>query len=456
MGRVRMSAAVLRPTRPTPLDDALARLRTLVSPYTGIVRRLEEPLTTPSEPRLVRIAAEIAADGALLGSSLRHLEDGTGGCAADRNAAIAAAIGEAAERYAGAYLPEEGFKTATARELGDTAVAPEKFALFATWQYEQRGFPFRPFTSETSVRWVRGFTLPAGEPADLPVQLVYLRDPRAGGDEPIGYATSSGLACGPTLEEATASALLEVLERDAFMLVWYGRLSLPRLDWSGHPLLTAFDERYFAPTRLRYEAVDLSTFFGVPTVLAVVRNREAGRSPLAVGAGCAPTVEEAWRKALCEAFAVRSWGNALREDEPDRSFRADFGDVRTFADHVLFFADPERARAGDFLDSSPEVRPIADVQPIAAPNVLALIEELCRRVEAVGEQAYGVDVTSPDIGAAGLRVAKVLAPGLCQLNVRHDARFLASPRLTHAAWQLGMRPEPLDPHDLNSAPHPFP
>lgn len=451
-----MTVTTLQPIGQTPLDDALARLRTLVSPYTGIVRGLEEPLPTPNEPRLVKIAAQVTVDTALLGSSLTHLEEGTGGSGSTRSAAVAAAIGEAAERYAGAYLPEERFRTAGAAELGDTAVAPEKFALFAASQHDQPGFPFHPFTSQTRVRWVRGFTLPAGEPADLPVQLVYLSKPPAGGETPIGYATSSGLACGATLEEATATALLEVLERDAFMLVWYGRLSLPRLDWSEHGELSAFDRRYFEPTGLRYEAVDLSVFFDVPTVLAVVRDPVSGPSPLAVGAGCSATVEEAWRKAVCEAFAVRGWAKALREEEPDREFREDFRDVRCFADHVHFFADETRAAAGDFLDAAAERRPTQTVRPVSATNVLELIESLCRRVEAVGERAYAVDVTSPDIRAAGLHVVKAVVPGLCQLDVRYDARFLGSPRLTQAAWRLGLRDAPLRADELNPVPHPFP
>ena len=92
----------------------------------------------------------------------------------------------------------------------------------------------------------------------------------------IGHATSSGLACAATLEEAILVGLLELVERDAFMLVWHDRLSLPLLDWSGDEAIARIDERYFAPSRLRYSAVDLSVFFGVPTVLGVVHGPRRG------------------------------------------------------------------------------------------------------------------------------------------------------------------------------------
>ena len=53
------------------------------------------------------------------------------------------------------------------------------------------------------------------------------------GVEPVLLApsTSSGLACHGSLEEASLSGLFELVERDAFMLVWSNRLSLPRLTW---------------------------------------------------------------------------------------------------------------------------------------------------------------------------------------------------------------------------------
>jgi ribosomal protein S12 methylthiotransferase accessory factor len=385
------------------------------------------------------------------------MSDGTGGTGASWSEAAVAAIGEAVERYSGAFVPEERVVLASARELGPAAVPPERFALFAAWQYAKAGFPFRRFTRDTVVGWVQGFALPDGDEAYLPAQLVYLGDPRGRpGETPIGYATSNGLACGPTLEEAVLSALLEAVERDAFMLAWYGSLSLPQLDWASDPDLSAYDERTFRPTGLRYAAIDLSVFLDVPVVLAVVRNAGSEPSPLAVGAGCAPSVGAAWKKALSEAFAVRAWARSLVLEQPDRRFRPDGADVRTFADHVHFYADAERARAGTFLDAATERRSVREIPSLEGPDVAALVRATCDRLARSGERAYAVDVTSPDIADAGLNVAKVLAPGLCQLDVSHSWRYLGGDRLVHAAHRLGLRHRPLAASEVNPFPHPFP
>jgi ribosomal protein S12 methylthiotransferase accessory factor len=70
--------------------------------------------------------------------------------------------------------------------------------------------------------------------------------------------------------------------------------------------------------------------------------------------------------------------------------------------------------------------------------------------------AYAVDVTSPDVRAADLRVVHVVAPELCQLDVVEGARFLGGRRMYEAAFEAGLVPRPLRRAELNPDPHPFP
>ena len=240
------------------IETLTPRLRRAVSSYTGIVRTLEECLASTAEPRLFRATCEVKGSDGLLGSPLGHCA-GIGGAGTTRADAAAAAVGEALERYSATFVPHERFVVASARELGDAAVGPERFALFSERQLATPGFPFRRFASDTRVAWVEGVALPEGRPAWLPAELVYLGDARLG-ERPIGYATSSGAACSETRAEALERGLCEVLERDAFMITWNAQLSLPLLDWSESPALVELEQRYFAPTGLSYAAVDLSSF----------------------------------------------------------------------------------------------------------------------------------------------------------------------------------------------------
>jgi ribosomal protein S12 methylthiotransferase accessory factor len=336
-------------------------------------------------------------------------------------------------------------------------VRPGRFALFGPEQHAQPDFPYRPFTESTPMAWTEGFELPGGKPALLPAQLVYLNDAYGADEVRIGPSTSNGLACRPTLDEAVLAGLLELVERDAFMVVWSNRLTLPRLSWEGDAELLAFEARYLAPTGLAYAAVDLSAFWTVPTVLGVVRSHQPGAGgALGVGACAAPTVQQAVRKALDEACRVQAWATDLAFREPRREFASDCSDVRDFDDHVHYYADRERARRSEFLDRAAEVRNVTDVSRLSGESVSAQTQTIVELLHDRGCSAYAVDVTAPDIRAAGLRVAKVVAPELCPLDADHSTRFLGGRRLYEAAFELGLTSCVLGPEQLNPDPHPFP
>jgi ribosomal protein S12 methylthiotransferase accessory factor len=449
-----MSAASVEPPTWTPLAESLRRLRTLVSPYCGLVRGVSDLACAPDDARLVRVGCRLAALEPLIGFTTDFR---AGGSAPDRDEALAAALGEVAERYSASWMPDD-LPLAAARELGDRAVDPDRFALFHLRQHARPAFPFARFTKDTRVRWARGFALPSNEPAYLPAQLVYLRwrSPDDTGEDPIGYSTSNGTACRATFGEAVLSGLLELVERDAFMLTWYGGISFPRLVWRSEPELAAFDARYFRPAGVRYEAIDVSAFHDVPTVVGVVRGPPGDGAPVAVGAAAAPRVADAWQDALGEAFAVRAWARAMAHEGQTTEFAGDFSDLDGFDDHILFYGREENARHVDFLDGSDDERSVADVPPLEGAGVDDQIRALCARLAARGASAYAVDVTAPDIAAAGLRVAKVVVPELQPLDVAYDGRFLGGRRLYRAAYELGLRSEPLTFDELNPYPHPFP
>jgi ribosomal protein S12 methylthiotransferase accessory factor len=439
--------------RRTPVAESLARLRTLESGYAGVVGRASEFLYGPAQPRLIAFSVRTGVSGQGEGKSA-----GGTGSHVTRDAALAAALGEAIERYSARHMPEDELVLATAEGLGVEAVDPSRFGLFREDQYAASRL-YVPFTETTPVRWVRGVSLPEGNPVWLPSQLVHLVwvDPLPEGEQRIGFSTSNGTACGATLEEAVLSGLLELVERDAFMLTWYGRLSLPCLDWSGDPGLRSLDEERFSPTGVTYRVVDLSCFMEVPTALAVTRTRASGGTTFGLGASSAPTIGDAWRKALTESFATpRSQRRLELVEGRRRSYGADFTEVEELEDHLAFYADPEHAAYADFLDASEQIVDVGDVQRLAGETVTELIESVLSRLCARGYKAYVVELTTSDVREAGLHVVKVVVPELCGLDFSYTWRFLGCPRLYAVPYELGLVDHPLGPDELNHYPHPFP
>lgn len=430
-------------TRPT----AVMRL---LSPYVGPVRILRELATLPGQAPLPAFMAETVDLRRIHGCRIRTV---TGSALHyDRGAAMAAAVGEAVERYCGVAVPDD-LIAAAATDLGAAAVAPDRFILFHATQYARPRFPFSPFLEDTRVRWTKAAEISTSTPVYLPAELVYLT---AEGTElsattPIGYATSSGMACAPTAEEAMLCGLLELVERDAVMVAWYTQWSPHRLEWRSDPYLAAVEQRCFACTGLRYLCVDLTEVHGIPTVLALVQGKDVG---LAVGAASALRPQAAWLKAMREAFATYAWADRLRQTSPPIS-PSRLHLVKSFADHVRFYGDPGNLPLASFLWRSTERRDIRELPCSAETASSRQIEAIRRTLSATGTRAYGVDLTTPDVRRAGLHVWKMVSPELQPLDVGYGRRFLGGTRLYAMTARLTGR-DVSSPAGLNQWPHPFP
>lgn len=444
----------------------------LLSPYTGLVKHIYVDSHQLDEPGFPRFATTLPAWFRQFGTGVRLAgfsasEDKSsavdaptwsGGAHLEWKEARMRALGEAAERYAATFIPINELVYASAADLGNDALNPDEAVQFTDGQLASAGFPYKPFEATTRLKWVKGLRLPDMKPTYIPAQFVFLS--RAVGtlpptEEAIWEPTSNGLACGPSLPDAALRALLEALERDALLITWYHSLSMPRLSWENSREFEAVDESYFAPTKLEYTSVDLSQIHDVPTVLTIVRAPMWGEAMLTCGAAAGESLFHAWYKATLEAFYVRVWGRRRsRSAASNPAVKADGEGVKTFDDHIAYFADPRRASVADFLDGSRAIRHVSDGTPLVAEDSSALLRDLTSRLAAGGITTYLVDVTSPDLREIGLSVARIVAPRLCSLNADHAARALGNPRLPHAAATLGLGPC-LSPLELNPYPHPM-
>ena len=438
---------------PPELADSLRAVRSLVSPYTGVVRGAEEVLAVADDVRLVNVFCSTGDGIALTGTPGATTGGGSG---TSLEEALVAAVAEAAERYSACWCDGADTVVATARELGARAVAPERFALFSARQHRQPGFPYAPFTRDTRVAWVEATSLADGGVALVPAQLVYLAWELRPGEERIARSTSNGLAAHVSRPASVLSGLFELVERDAFMITWGARIAWPQLTWDAHVPLARYARRYLEPSGIAFATLDMSEVWNVPCVLGVARSGARGQAPLGVGAAAASTVERAVRKALDEAFRVRSWARAQRALDPQGDAVVAPDAMTQFDEHVGYYARDEHAARAAFLDASAASRAVESVRPLPAATDDDAIAELCARLAAQGASAYAIEVTAPDVAEAGLTVTRVLAPELCPLDVEHRHRHLGGRRRYDVPFALGLRPARLREDDLNPDPHPFP
>ena len=338
---------------------------------------------------------------------------------------------------------------ASLSELGSSALDPRDCGVYADTFYRPDE-PARPFDPDRPIDWVWGYSLRDERPVLVPLVLTYYHyAPRA---ERFVQACSNGCASGSSLVEAVYFGLSEVIERDAFLLTWYGRRDLPEID----PATSRRPETRTMVDRLRmygYEArfFDASTSTPMPVVIGAADRMDGGLGTLCFGAGASLDPEAALASALDE-IATDALPLRLRTERDLaklRAMAADFDKVVSLHDHPLLYGVPEMRRHAEFLlERRPARVPIGSLRRPVEPSA-DLADDVRRCVAALagaGHDVIVVNQTSPEQRGMGLHTVGVLVPGLVPIDFGwRRQRALHMPRL-----QAILTGPP------NPAPHPFP
>ncbi|WP_280671830.1 TOMM precursor leader peptide-binding protein [Kitasatospora sp. MAP12-44] len=373
---------------------------------------------------------------------------------------------EGLERFAG--MRARGRRTTVVAAFdrlgGRPAVDPRVCGLYADTFY--RAEPgITPFAPDREIPWVWGYSLRDQQPVLVPEILTYYHSP-GGLANRFVQESSNGCASGGCLEEAVYFGLMEAVERDAFLLAWYGMLDLPELDArsSTRPQTrTMVDRLEMYGYRARF--FDTRISFPIPVVTAVAERIDGGLGRLCFGAGASLDPEAALAAGLCEIAtdAVNLRGRTVREERRLRAMAEDFDRIQVLHDHPLVYGLPEMAGYADFLlaERGRPPQPLDRLRGAGAiPPGDDLREDLRRCVEAVtgaGFDVVVVDQTMPEQRQLGFHTASVIVPGLLPIDFGHRRqRALGMPRLRTAPREAGLRERDLRAEELNPAPHPFP
>lgn len=388
-----------------------------------------------------------------------------GGHANSYAASLRQGLLEGLERHAGLRATSKSTTVvASLDDLGDEALDPRETGLYSDDFYGAVPFvdPFRP---DRPIPWVWGWSFRDRRPVLVPeISVYYFRSPLR---DRFVQECSSGCAIGGTLAEAVYHGLMEVLERDAFLLAWYGGRPLPEIDpaTSARPQTRMMVDRL---AMLGYSArfFDSRVTFDIPVVTGVAERLDGGFGTLAFGGGASLDPEAAMEAALCEiaSDSVKVVSRARREEPRLRSMVTDYTKVWDLHDHPLLYALPEMRRHAAFLlDDGPAARSVSDTYAglrAALPLSDDIGDDLEMCVRAVAEAGFdviAVDQTSPMQRDLGLHTACVIVPGLLPIDFGWARqRVLTMPRLRTAHREAGVRDSDLSQEEIHAVPHPYP
>ncbi|MBM9506979.1 TOMM precursor leader peptide-binding protein [Actinacidiphila acididurans] len=371
---------------------------------------------------------------------------------------------EGLERYAGTHRRDaEPPLVASYESLGATALDPRDCGLYAPETYRDDDM-VAPFDPARPIPWVRGHSLRDDRPVWVPARLAYYSAGTPADN--FVFECSNGCAIGGSLEEAVLFGLLELIERDAFLLGWYGDAPLTEIDLAScaAPEIRAMADRA-ALCGYDVHVYDNRIDLPVPVVTGLAVRRDDGPGTLAFAAGAAFDPETAVAAAVSEILTYlphlpRQVGERPAELE---AMAGDFTRVRRLADHAALFGLPRMKRhVRGYLEPA-AVRPLAEVYRSwqqDRPRGTDLREDVLwlRDVLAgAGFDVIVVDQTTPEQRRYGLTTVCTIVPGLLPIDFGWTRqRALTMPRLRTAQRRAGLRPADLAEHEIRRVPHPFP
>ncbi|MFJ2178592.1 TOMM precursor leader peptide-binding protein [Streptomyces sp. NPDC087851] len=372
---------------------------------------------------------------------------------------------EGLERYAGTHRRTGGAPVVAAyRDLGDTALSPADCGFYPPETY--RDDPLvSPFDPDRPIPWVRGHSLRDHRPILVPARLVHYSAGLA--SDNFVFECSNGCAIGGSLEEAILGGLLELIERDAFLLAWYGATPLTEIDLGSvrdRTVRTMIDRA--AAQGYDVHAFDNRIDLAVPVVTGLAVRRDGGPGTFSFGAGASLDPAAALEGALSEVLTyIPHLPRQVTERRAELEAMADdFGKVLHLKDHAQLYGLPRMAEHVRGYLEPPAVRPAEEIyrtwEERLRPRTGDLLDDVthCRdELVRAGHDVIVVDQTTPEQRRMGLCTVATVVPGLLPIDFGWSRRRAPGmPRLRTAAHRAGLRTRELTEREIRLVPHPFP
>lgn len=442
----------------------------------------EQILSTYVDQRTGLVASLLTENTNLLPVASAHLssemEAPTGtGCTFRPEQSQVVSVLEVIERYAG--LRPRSKRTmirASYHQLvqdGQQVLDPTTLGLHSSEQYEQQQHNHScrhlvPYHHDLVCQWVWGYSFQKQSPLLVPEHCAYYGIPTSEENPAFVFDVSNGCALGNCLEEAIFHGMLEVIERDAFLLMWYARLPVPRLDLGSvtDPTIRLFLEHLEYHSGYTIHAFNLTLDHAVSCLclLGVDEQNRQGLPKAFVAAGSHPHPEQALLKALRECAMFLAFPRRFDQESRAQALAmlADANRVQKMEHHPLVYYLPEaferlhffyrtahqqtfQEAFHDFYHSAPEHMDLRD-------DLESLVNFYLKR----NTDVIVVDQTAPEHHRCGLRCVKVMMPGMLPMTFGQNYRRVTGlKRLQQLPLTLGYQDHPLSIDEINPHPHPF-
>jgi thiazole/oxazole-forming peptide maturase SagD family component len=315
------------------------------------------------------------------------------------------------------------------------AIDPREVLSYSPQQYARRRGRLRPFDPGGEYWWKAGIDRISGKKVHVLGELVHYGPTamRLFGQRCYWSATSSGVAAHLSTHAAFEAALLELIERDAFMRAWLGRAPTPQIAARTFPAPIQGRLRHLEHLGARVMLKALPS--DLAAVVLVFAQFEA-RATTVVTAAAAYNPVMALDKALMETESVVFGSLESGSRAPIRP-----EEVTAPLDHAALYSQARYFRRADFLAGANGQVRLSEL----ARGKPRHLEALLGRLAAAKRRAVQIDLRFPEAalgnGRVPLYIVRAIVPGLIPITFGFDCEPLGTARVSSH--------EPLFPHPFS-------
>jgi bacteriocin biosynthesis cyclodehydratase domain-containing protein len=430
--------------RSANLESTYDRLKTIVSPITGIVPTYS--LFQVNGDCVVSSVRNLPFYDLGLSQtkkSLRVPDVAVGKGKTELQAKIGC-FAESAERYNSTYC-HQPYILSKYHDLPQKGFRPDELLLFSNLQYENRDLINKSFGSfnqvskkynHSKIRWTLVHSLSGEDSVFVPTSYCYLNYPYEDEIE-LCPGDTNGCASGNTIEEAIVYGILELIERDAVAVWWYNQIQHPGIRIESLKDLSIIN---LIDVHRRegsiFHLIDITSDFNIPTFVAVSADKHGNQ--IHFGTSCH------FNPAIAMTRAVRELNQIMTHRALGQTFSST--NVHPCQKEFAKWITKENFKDHPYLNPQSKIDFVLEkYTPINSVDFLDCIYEFTKLLNNKKLSAYWLNLTQINIP---FFTVKIIIPGL-----RHFWNRLGPGRLYDVPVELGLFSSPMAEDQMNKIPY---
>jgi ribosomal protein S12 methylthiotransferase accessory factor len=368
-----------------------------------------------------------------------------------KETALLKTLGEALERYNLSIYQEKNFIWNSYNSLKGKRIDPQKFISFSKKDFHAKP-KFNLYTSKNDeLNWMKGFSLTKKEEILIPAQLVFVPYYFTTKEPVIRFPITTGAACYNSLKGAILRGLLEVIERDAFMIFYLNKLSPPiiNIQNSQDKLL----EKIFSSIKrykLELYILDISTDVPVYSILAIVIDKTGFGPAISLGMKSDLYIKNAIIGAIEESFHSRFW---IKDIMIQKKIKSLWMEIQKKKDYIsdlkergIIWSELQMINKINFFFKGKKVL-LKKTSSTKTENLDSLLKWFTKQ----NIEVLYVNITPARLEREKIYVVKVIIPQFQPLYLDERFPYWEGKRLKEIPQKLGLKPL----KKVYKFPHPF-